>query len=242
MAKLGTYSYPDIRFSDAIEISARILNKFKGSVRVKGLAWELGMAENSGTLFAKIAALRDFGLVEGRGELRVSDLAQRIINPSSESERLQATSQAFKRVDLLFALYDRFEGESPDDKSLLVGLEEITRASKEDIIRRFTLIQKHLNDASRALSHHTVNFPNSDVTNSHSNPSIISSPITSFTDNIEFPEYNDSEALILRAGDAKLTAPLSLEYIDIAINLLKAIKLTMPNDDFSFHPDQSNLN
>ena len=41
MAKLGTYSYPDIRFSDAIEISARILNKFKGSIRVKGLAWEL---------------------------------------------------------------------------------------------------------------------------------------------------------------------------------------------------------
>jgi hypothetical protein len=237
MAKLGTYSYPDIRFSDAIEISARILNKFKGSVRVKGLAWELGMAENSGTLFAKIAALRDFGLVEGRGELRVSELAQRIINPSSESERLQATSQAFKRVDLLFALYDRFEGESPDDKSLLVGLEEITRASKEDIIRRFTLIQKHLNDASRALSHHTVNFPDSDVANPHLN-----SPITSFTDNIELSEYNDSEALILRAGDAKLTAPLSLEYIDIAINLLKAIKSTMPKDDFSFHSDQSNLN
>ena len=101
MAKLGTYSYPDIRFSDAIEISARILNKFKGSIRVKGLAWELGMAENSGTLFAKIAALRDFGLVEGRGELRVSDLAQRIINPANESERLQATSQSFNFSKLL---------------------------------------------------------------------------------------------------------------------------------------------
>mgnify|MGYP001248821563 FL=1 len=236
MAKLGTYSYPDIRFSDAIEISARILNKFKGSIRVKGLAWELGMAENSGTLFAKIAALRDFGLVEGRGELRVSDLAQRIINPANESERLQATSQSFKRVDLLFALYDRFEGEAPDDKTLLVALEEITRADKPEIIKRFTLIQKHLNDASRALSHHTVNFTEAEV--SIPTPSLnIPSPLT---DTTIIPELGD--ALILRAGDAKLTAPLSLEYIDIAINLLKAIKLTMPNDDFSFHPDQSNIN
>ena len=238
MAKLGTYSYPDIRFSDAIEISARILNKFKGTIRVKGLAWELGMAENSGTLFAKIAALRDFGLVEGRGELRVSDLAQRIINPSNESERLQATSQSFKRVDLLFALYDRFEGEAPDDKTLLVALEEITRADKPEIIKRFTLIQKHLNDASRALSHHSVNYTEADVSISTPNLNLPSS----LSGATELSEYADGDTLILRAGDAKLTAPLSQEYIDIAINLLKAIKLTMPNDDFSFHPDQTNIN
>ena len=238
MAKLGTYSYPDIRFSDAIEISARILNKFKGSIRVKGLAWELGMAENSGTLFAKIAALRDFGLVEGRGELRVSDLAQRIINPSNEPERLQATSQSFKRVDLLFALYDRFEGEAPDDKTLLVALEEITRADKPEIIKRFTLIQKHLNDASRALSNHTAKFTEADISITTPNINIPAS----INDSVDLPQLVDADALILRAGDAKLTAPLSLEYIDIAINLLKAIKLTMPNDDFSFHPDQSNLN
>ena len=196
------------------------------------------MAENSGTLFAKIAALRDFGLVEGRGELRVSDLAQRIINPSNEPERLQATSQSFKRVDLLFALYDRFEGEAPDDKALLVALEEITRADKPEIIKRFTLIQKHLNDASRALSNHTVNFTETDVSITTPNINIPASIV----DPNDLPQLGDVDALILRAGDAKLTAPLSLEYIDIAINLLKAIKLTMPNDDFSFHPDQSNLN
>ncbi len=67
MAKLGPYSYPDIRFGDAVEIAGRILAKFKGVVSVKDLAWELGMAEGSGTLFAKDAALRDFGIVEGRG-------------------------------------------------------------------------------------------------------------------------------------------------------------------------------
>ena len=66
MGKLGLYSYPDIRFGDAVQIAGRIMSKFKGVVGVQGLAWELGMAKSSGTLFAKIAALRDFGLVDGR--------------------------------------------------------------------------------------------------------------------------------------------------------------------------------
>ena len=151
MAKLGPYSYPDIRFGDAVEIAGRILTKFKGTVNVKGLAWELGMAEGSGTLFAKVAALRDFGLVEGRGELRVTPLAQRILHPASGAEARQARAEAFQRVELLRRLYHRFEGEVPDDASLLIGLEEATNAPRGEIVRRASLIQKHLGDAFRTL-------------------------------------------------------------------------------------------
>ena len=118
MAKLGQYTYPDIRFGDAVEISGRVLTKFKGTVSVKGLAWELGMAEGSGTLFAKVAAMRDFGLIEGRGELRISPLAQRVLHPGTPEEGQSARAEAFQRVDLLRQLYDRFEGEVPDDMSM----------------------------------------------------------------------------------------------------------------------------
>ena len=121
MAKLGPYSYPDIRFGDAVEIAGRILTKFKGTVSVKGLAWELGMAEGSGTLFAKVAAMRDFGLIEGRGELRISQLAQRVLHPSTPEEGQEARAEAFQRVDLLRQLYGRFEGEVPDEHAHVVG-------------------------------------------------------------------------------------------------------------------------
>ena len=119
MAKLGPYTYPDIRFGDAVEIAGRIMAKFKGTVSVKGLAWELGMAEGSGTLFAKVAALRDFGLVDGRGELRISPLAQRLLHPANAEEARRARAEAFQRVELLRRLYARFEGEVPDDAGLL---------------------------------------------------------------------------------------------------------------------------
>ena len=223
MAKLSAYAYPDIRFSDAVEITRRILDKFRGTVSVKGLAWELGMAENSGTLFAKVAALRDFGLVEGRGELRVSALAQRILHPSSPEEGREARAQAFQRVDLLQTLYERFEGEAPDDSSLLVALEEITRAPRDEIVRRFTLIQKHLADAARALG--------------HTSPVAIQEPSPAEQQNISFASAEATSqmrelpgapsGLYLVAGKARLSVPLTRQYIDVAINLLQTLKVRM---------------
>ena len=223
MAKLSTYSYPDIRFSDAVEITRRILDKFRGTVSVKGLAWELGMAENSGTLFAKVAALRDFGLVEGRGELRVSALAQRILHPASPEEGRDARALAFQRVDLLQTLYERFEGEAPDDSSLLVALEEITRAPRDEIVRRFTLIQKHLADAARALGHTSPVATQASSPAEQQNVSVASAEATSQMR--EPPEA--PSGLYLVAGKARLSVPLTRQYIDVAINLLQTLKVRM---------------
>lgn len=220
MAKLGTYSYPDIRFSDAVQIAGRILAKFRGTVGVKGLAWELGMAENSGTLFAKVAALRDFGLVEGRGELRVSDLGRKIIHPANDDEGQRARIEAFQRVDLLRALYERFEGEAPDDSSLLIGLEEITKSPRDEIVRRFSLIQKHLADAARVMRRAPahVGAEPSGVTQQRFSTSAM--PMVP-------PGAEPSmgpDTLFLVAGETRLSSQLTSESLDAAITLLQAIK------------------
>lgn len=226
MAKIGTYSYPDIRFGDAVEIAGRILAKFKGVVSVKGLAWELGMAENSGTLFAKVAALRDFGLVEGRGELRISDLCRRIIHPTNPEEGRESRIHAFQRVDLLRSLYERFQGEAPDDSSLMVALEELTKAPREEIVRRFILIQKHLADAARVMRYVPAQIgaalPSSgQQIFAHSSGQV----------GVASVEVAGVPGIYLNAGDARLNAPLTSEYIDVAINLLRAMKVNMESVD-----------
>ena len=224
MAKLGAYSYPDIRFADAVEIAGRILSKFKGVVSVKGLAWELGMAEGSGTLFAKVAALRDFGLVEGRGELRVSPLAQRVLYPATVEEGRQARAEAFQRVELLRLLYARFEGEVPDDMSMLVGLEEITRTPREEIVRRAPLIQKHVTDAVRVLGRPITK--ESTAEHSARNKNIESTPTTQSASGATAGGQSGtaSSGLELMAAGRRLSVPLTAEYLDIAINLLSTIK------------------
>lgn len=224
MAKLGTYSYPDIRFGDAVEIAGRILTKFRGAVTVKGLSWELGMAENSGTLFAKTAALRDFGLVEGRGELRVSDLGRKILHPATPEEGHHSRIQAFQRVDLLRTLYERFDGEAPDDSSLLIGLEEITKAPREEIVRRFTLIQKHLADATRVMKHAPTPVA-AEPSGGTQQP---------FSHRTSHPQEASAEAsgvpsglCLVVADKARLNVPLTPGYVDMAINLLRALRVEM---------------
>ena len=224
MAKLGTYSYPDIRFGDAVEIAGRILSKFHGTVTVKGLAWELGMAENSGTLFAKIAALRDFGLVEGRGEIRVSDLARRILHPANPEESRQARIQAFQRVDLLRTLYDKFEGEAPaDDSSLLISLEEITKAPREEIVRRFTLIQKHLVDVARAMQHSPASAP----TEYSGGAQQIFSKSSVRPESATSAPSAEHLGLHVEAEGRQLNVPMTPEFVDVAISFLQALKINI---------------
>ena len=220
MAKLGPFTYPDIRFGDAVEIAGRIFTKFKGTVSVKGLAWELGMAEGSGTLFAKVAALRDFGLIEGRGELHTSPLAQRILQPASPEEGRQARAEAFHKVELLRQLYHRFEGEIPDDLGLLIGLEELTKAPREEVLRRSSLIQKHLTDAVRVLGRPTEADKTAEHSKSFQN---IGWGGTGYPSNLEI------DGLVVGAGKLHFSAPLTTEYIDVAIGLLTTLRAEVEN-------------
>ena len=229
MAKLGPYSYPDIRFGDAVEIAGRILAKFKGTVSVKGLAWELGMSEGSGTLFAKVAAMRDFGLLEGRGELRISPLAQRVIHPGSTEEGHEARAEAFQRVELLRQLYTRFEGEVPDDMSMLVGLEEISRAPRDEIVRRAPLIQKHLTDAIRVLGRPVKVEEKPEY--SEKNQNILTDPGSIISTGQQNAMLGNELQLI--ASGRNLSVPLTPEYIDVAITLLKTLKSEMAQNSTS---------
>jgi hypothetical protein len=230
LAKLGPYSYPDIRFGDAVEIAGRIQSKFKGTVNVKGLAWELGMAEGSGTLFAKVAALRDFGLVEGRGELHVSPLAQRVLHPASGAESRKARAEAFHRVELLRRLYHRFEGEVPDDASLLIGLEELTNAPRGEIVRRASLIQKHLGDAFRTLGRLDPSEKKSEYSTDVQRRTPF--PLGQVSaENIESPRNGGlakGNCLELVGGGLHLSVPLTSQYIDVAIQLLTTLKAQLP--------------
>lgn len=232
MAKLGPFSYPDIRFGDAVEIAGRISTKFHGTVSVKGLAWELGMAEGSGTLFAKVAALRDFGLVEGRGELRISPLAQRVLHPTSPSEGKEARAEAFQRVELLRRLHSRFNGEIPDDVSLLVGLEEISRARRDEIVRRASLIQKHLTDAVRILGRKIE----SDKSTEHSaETQNIPTPVTF----APFQPRDSHNTINLSVAGRLLEVPLTEAYLQVAINLLKTISSEISSETIGNSPGHS---
>src|SRR2546425_13092932 len=89
MGKLGQYDFPDSRFARAIDVVEKLCEpSYGGSISRSGLAEMLQMKPKAGGFNVLLASLRDFGLVEGREELKVTDLGKKIVaGTTCERER-----------------------------------------------------------------------------------------------------------------------------------------------------------
>ncbi|MSQ40871.1 MAG: hypothetical protein EXR55_04295 [Dehalococcoidia bacterium] len=148
MGKLGVFSYPEIPLDEAIGIIQAVATRMKGQVSRRGVAVALNQSEASGWLSHKLAALHDFGLVEGRGEGRLTALAQRLAFPTDDREMARAKGEAYRSVALFRLLEGRFQGEAPDQAALTVALEEITESPRHQVVKKVGLIRSHLSEAA----------------------------------------------------------------------------------------------
>jgi len=129
MPQVGQYTYPNLKLSRAIEIAKRISDDFKGQVSVSGLATALEMAEKGGGYLALLAGLRDYGIVDGRKEVSITETAERILFPATPEEGANARTKAFFTVDLFRKLSERLDGDVPSESHLRAVVQEITRES-----------------------------------------------------------------------------------------------------------------
>lgn len=116
MAKTRSPNFPVIDLGDAIADVADILKKEKrGSFPKEAAAAHLGYSSVNGRSLGKIAALRAYGLLEGRGDgLAVSDDAVAILEAPSESEdRREALRRAFEGPPM----FQRIQSEYPEKPS-----------------------------------------------------------------------------------------------------------------------------
>ena len=69
---------------------------------------------SSGAAAGALGALRQYGLVDGlRGDLRVSDLAMRIIQPMDTAEKLEALAEAAMKPEIFGKVVSQFGGSLP---------------------------------------------------------------------------------------------------------------------------------
>lgn len=145
MGKLGRYQYPDIGPEQATSI-VRTIDENIGDTLDKGnreeLATLLGHEDaDSGAFKQKLTALKRYGLLEGRGKLSTTELADQVVANDQKVYR-----EMLENVPLLDAAYDQFGGEpveSPAWESFLEeeagvesGSDEIPGASR---VRKFYL-------------------------------------------------------------------------------------------------------
>ena len=249
MGKLGAFSYPEISLDEAIGIVAIVATRLKGRVSRRGLALVLNQSELSGWLSHKLAALRDFGLVEGRGEGQLTPLAQRLAFPTDEEEAKRAKSEAYGKVALFRTLEGRFHREVPDPAALTLALEQLTETPRFKVMKRVGLIRKHLADAATVRGRPSPAQVRERLTETLAREGIAQAEgreTTTLEGMREPPAVADTlqrgdakgrsegqaqrgplrtpPTLEIAIGEMRMAAPLTDETLDIAISLLEGLR------------------
>lgn len=76
--------------------------------------WGHKSAKSSQFSFVKLGSLRSYGLIDGRGKIRVSDLGKRLTFPKTDKEANDAIIGAIKNVPLWKILFENYTAKSED--------------------------------------------------------------------------------------------------------------------------------
>jgi hypothetical protein len=127
MARLGQYDYPDYKITKVLEVVEKLCHPpYKGGISRTGLAEMLHLAATGGGFAGLVASLKDYGLVEGREQISVTDLGKKAVVGSGE-EREQAKATAFLNVPLFKEILERIGTTIPDGENFAILLKELTR-------------------------------------------------------------------------------------------------------------------
>lgn len=213
MPKIGSLDYPTMMLSDAANVAEKVAKEFHGSVPTSGLAKALNMAEKGGAFLHKVASLKDYELLEGRGTLKVTPLGERIAFPRNPGEADRARAEAFRQIELFRRLFDRTQGRVPDEDSFEIFLQEVTGASRMDVARKAATIRRLFADGAQFAKAAAEIQPTDEEMFE------VAEPWT-----LKTAKRGRANLIELYAGDIELRLPASSQSIDIIIGVLKMVK------------------
>ena len=132
--------YPRISLTDAIRHAKRLYDGAHRNTIDTNTAYRvLGYNGKTGASATVMAALRQYGLVSGlRGHVAVSDLALRILEPSSRSEYADAIGEAAKAPEPFKAILSHFSEKIPNSdepiRAFLIRTLGFSKAGAEECI------------------------------------------------------------------------------------------------------------
>lgn len=139
--KSGRFSkaYPLLKLDEAIKV-AKVVKDCGGHATKENIG--TGLNRKGGWLATSIVSAKRYGLIKGHGELKLTELAERLFNPISETEEREAKRDAFFHVNLFKTVYDRFKEGFPKDelfKNILIRSYDIQK--EKDAIKIVNVIK-----------------------------------------------------------------------------------------------------
>lgn len=125
MAKLRSPNYPSMGLADAIEKVRLVYQRdYRNTVDKTAVVAHMGYKSLNGASLTALSNLSKYGLLEGRGELRVTDDAVIILAESVDSpDRRAALSRCALQPELFRELKEKFPDAVPSQESLSAFLQ-----------------------------------------------------------------------------------------------------------------------
>lgn len=140
MGKIGNYEYPDHDIEEAADI-VETIDEYD-ITKHDLLAEKLGHSSAEGGAFRnKVTSLKRYGLLTGRGEIALTDRGEKVATPYDDQEERTALGSAVESINLFRRLYDRLDGEPPDD-DLWYHLVELTDVDRSEAKEKAPRIQR----------------------------------------------------------------------------------------------------
>lgn len=135
-------TYPRISLQRAIDLSRRVYDSALTSSLDTPMALNLmGFKGDSGPSRAALASLKQFGLIDGRDQaLKVTPLAQSILQPMAEDEQRNAIVSAGDNPAIYQSLRSNFGGRLPSDavlKAFLLRNHQFSGTGAELLVKVF---------------------------------------------------------------------------------------------------------
>lgn len=238
-------SYPSVSLPRAVALAERIYSSAHRSAIDPETAYELmGFSGKTGASLSALAALKHYGLVEGRGDsLKVTDLAERIFNPLTDDEKLQALQESAQLPEFFAMLNQEFGDKLPAEnviKSIAIRKHGFSQSGAEGVAKSYaetlhylkglgvTVSPRRSSDSEVSetavepqMSHIDTRLPTREITSAAAEirPASYGSPSsTSSGDIIEVPLTRSVRARVI--FDGKINAG----HIDRLINILQTLK------------------
>jgi hypothetical protein len=135
--------YPRHSLGEAVQFAAKLYEGAHRSPLDADSAYRImGFSGKSGSSAAALGAIRQFGLVDGlRGDVRISDIAMRILEPASSQEELAAMIECARRPDAFAAIFTHFADAIPKAgdpiKSYLIRTLGFSRLGADECLHSF---------------------------------------------------------------------------------------------------------
>lgn len=107
--------YPRVSLDSAVQYATLLYHGVHRSVVDTNSAYKImGFSGKTGASATAMGGVRQFGLVDGlRGDLKISSLALRILEPENEAEKVEALREASTNPEVFRRIIDHFDGSIP---------------------------------------------------------------------------------------------------------------------------------